>query len=1014
MKNKHLHSFRKNVSFLKKGFLLGVLWLIAASAFAQPRTISGVVTDGNKEPLAGVTVLLLSSQTGTATDEAGRFTLTVRPGDKLEFSYLGMASRVITITDQQVLHVTLQDDVQLLDEAVVVGIGYGSAKKRDLTGSIATIDASDIAYKPSTNPLASIQGKIAGVQVVNTGRAGQDPEIRIRGTNSINGYSPLYVVDGLFTDNINYLNPGDIESMEILKDPSSLAIFGIRGANGVIIVTTKRAKEGQTVVSINSSVGFKHIGDRIDLTNAAEFKELYNEQRINQQVDPFDYTYWNADTDWQDEIFQTAWMTNHNISIAGSSEKNKFYMGIGYVMEEGSVKTEKLSKVTLNLNSEYSVTRFLRFGFQINGVRSLPPDAKGVGAAIKAAPIAPVYNRETGLLNVLPDFQRAQVSNPMLDIVWHGRHNRAINYRLAGNIYGEVDLMKDLTFRAAFSLDYASDQARSYSPIVYVYNPDVAGGKEHLNDKESVSQSKSTGMTAQSDYILTYTKRFGDHNLTLTGGLTTNYTENSSLSGGRSQNLGYGIPITDNPDKWWISIIGDGSTATNGGGQSQRFTMSYLARGLYNYRNKYLFNASYRRDGSSVFKRTGNTWDNFYSFGAGWVMSEEAFLADVEAIDFLKLKGSWGVLGSQNTGGYSYPAYPTIVNSGSAVFGDNIIEGKKLAYLASPDLRWERNYAWEAGFEATLLQQRLRFSPVYYSKRTQDLLTTVPGLAGSTPGLENVGEIENKGWELSASWTDRIHGDWTYSVGANLTTIRNRVNSLVSNDYAIISGVSRTSQGYPIGYFYGYRVAGVYQNDDDIRLSPVNTLGTVRPGDLKFADTDGDGKITDKDRTMIGNPTPDFTYGFTLSLGYKNFDVSVDMMGVYGNELYRSWDTSAYAQFNYHRSKLGRWHGEGTSNWEPILDPSRSINLLDSDYFVEDGSFFRIRNIQVGYTFAPELLKKIYLKSLRLYANVQNLKTWSKNTGYTPEIGGSATSFGIDGGSYPMPAVYTLGFNLTF
>ena len=975
MKDQLTHSFCKDISLLKKGLLLGFFLLAVTTLSAQIREIKGIVTSATSEPLPGVAVQMDASGTGTVTNIDGQYSISARKGDKITFSFIGMTSQTIVVDNRTTINVVMKEEAFALEEAVV--IGYGSAKKRDLTGSIETVKAADIATKPASNPLASIQGKIAGVQIVNTGRAGQDPEIRIRGTNSINGYTPLYVVDGLFTDNINYLNPADIESMEILKDPSSLAIFGVRGANGVIIITTKRAKEGQTTVSINASVGFKHIGDRVELTNAAQFKELYNEQRNNQGLDPFDYTNWAADTDWQDEIFQTGFLTNNNISITGSTDKSKFYMGLGYTMEEGSIKSEKLNKLTINLHSEYEMTKFLRFGFQINGVRMLPPDAKGVSAAIKAAPIAPVANEETGLLQLLPDFQQAQVSNPMIDVKYRGQHNKAINYRMAGNIYGEVDLLKNLTFRATFAMDYSSDQSRLYSPIIY-------------------------------------TGKFGGHGITLTGGMTTNYNEYSSLDAGRSQKLGDGISIGENDDKWWITTIGDQSTATNGGSQYKRFTMSYLIRALYNYQSRYLFNASYRRDGSSVFKRTGNTWDNFYSFGAGWVISEENFMKHQSVIDYLKLKGSWGVLGSQNTGGYNYPAYPTIVNSGSAVFGDNIVEGKGLAYLASQTLGWERNYSWEAGFEMNLLKQRLRLSPVYYNKTTKDLLTSVPGISGSTPGLENIGEIQNRGWELTASWNDRIGEDWSYGVSANLTTIDNKVKSLVNKDYAIVSGPSRVSQGYPIGYFYGYQVEGVYQNKADIQSSPKNTLSTVAPGDLKFKDVDGNGEINDKDRTMIGNPTPDFTYGLTISAGYKGFDFSMDMMGVYGNEIYRNWESDEFSQNNYSLRRMNRWNGEGTSNWEPILDPSRSINRQNSSYFIEDGSFFRIRNIELGYTFNPGLLKKIYLKSLRLYANVQNLKTWSKCSGYTPEIGGSATSFGVDNGTYPMPTVYTFGLNLTF
>ena len=1000
---------------MKKNLLITcVMLLFAITSMAQNKiTISGVVTDKTGETVIGASVRVKGQESkGSITDINGKYQIVdVASNATLIFSYIGMREQEIAVNGRSTINVKMEEDSQLIDEVVVVG--YGSAKKRDLTGSIVTVKADEIASKPSTNPLASIQGKVAGVQVVNTGRAGQDPEIRVRGTNSINGFKPLYVVDGLFTDNINYLNTADIESMEILKDPSSLAIFGVRGANCVIIITTKRAKIGKTMVNINSSVGWKVIYDRVGVTNAEEFKMLYNEQLISQGSDPYDYTQWTGNTDWQNEIFQTGFLTNNNVSITGATDKSKFYLGLGYVMEEGSIKTEKLNKFTVNLNSEYSVTDFLRFGFQLNGVRAKYPDAKGVDGALKAAPIAPTHDLESGLIHTLPDFQRAQVWNPLIETELRGAHNKSENYRVAGNVFGEIDILKNLTFKATFSMDYASSQGRSYSPLIYVYNPDVEGGKERLTERESVNQSKSTSLAAQSDYVLTYLGQFGNHGLTLTAGLTTNYNESSSLSGGRSQLAGYGILVGDDPDRWWLSTIDDVSTATNGGSQSDRFTMSYLFRALYNYKNRYLLNASFRRDGSSVFYKTGNTWDNFYSFGAGWVMTEEKFMQNQNVINFLKLKGSWGVLGSQNTGS-GYPAYATIVSSGSAVFGDNIIAGKGPNKLISPTLGWERNYSWEVGFDMHMFNDRLQLSPVYYNKTTKDMLTSIPGIAGTVPGLQNVGEIRNRGFELSASWNDKIGEDWRYGLGANLSTIDNKVLSLVNKDYNIISGPSRVSEGYPIGYFYGYKVEGVYQNEDDIRFSPINSVGSVTPGDLKFADVDGNGKITDNDRTMIGNPTPDFTYGFNVNLGWKNLDLTVDMMGVYGNEIYRNWGSSSYAQLNYRTEQLNRWHGEGTSNWEPLLDPSHKINQEASTYFIEDGSFFRIRNIELGYNFDKRLLNRIKVQSLRLYTNVQNPKTWSRNGGYTPEVGGSAISFGIDGGGYPMPTVYTIGFNLTF
>lgn len=1002
-----------------KIILLISLFTMSFYGFSQQEIdIKGVVTEESTgDPAIGATVLVKGTTTGTVTNIDGEYTLSnIAPDAILEFSYIGMETVEVNVNGRTTINVVLSEDVQALDEVVV--IGYGTARKRDLTGSIASVRAADIADRPSSNPLASLQGKISGVQVVNTGRAGQDPEIRIRGTNSINGYKPLYVVDGLFSDNINYLNPADIESMEILKDPSSLAIFGVRGANGVIIVNTKRAKTGQTIVNFNTSVGFKNVVDKMSMTNAAQFRELYDEQRNNQGLAPFDYTNYGADTNWQDEIFQTGFITNNNVSITGASDKNRFYLGVGYSSEEGNIKHEKFSKITVNASSDYNVTDFLRFGFQVNGSRTTPPDAKGVAGALKAAPISPVYGPEGDMLQVLPDFQRAQVSNPLIAIDLLENTNIATNNRIAGNLYGEIDILKNLKFKSTFSLDYSVGENRGYNPIIYVYNPDIPG-KENIGEKETVTQSKSTRSVAQSDYILTYDNKFGGHNLTVMGGLTTNYIEFSSLNAGRSQNLEdiiYSVPL-DNIDKWWISSIGE-TASTNGSSQYRRFTMSYLLRALYNYNNKYLLNASYRRDGASVFRSLGNTWDNFYSFGLGWVATEEDFMKDQTIFDYLKVKGSWGVLGSQNTGGGgNYPTYPSLVSKGSAVFGDNITTAYGLAYLLQ-DLSWEKTYSGEIGLEMEFLNRRLRIEPVYYSKQTKDIIVMLDRRYGTSNSLENLGEIQNRGLEMSATWNDKIDGtDFEYSISGNLTTIDNKVLSLGrSPDDAIFANgsLSRTLEGYPVGHFYGYKVAGVYQNNEDVKTYFPNKIATPAPGDLKFEDINGDGIIDQNDRTKIGNPTPDFTYGFNVNLNYKNFDLGIDMMGVYGNEIFRTWDDPTYAQLNYLTSRMDRWNGEGTSNWEPILDPSRSINLVNSDYFLEDGSFFRIRNVQLGYTFNPTMLEKIYIKSLRLYANVQNLKTWSKNTGYTPEIGGSAISFGVDGGTYPMPMIYTFGLNLTF
>ena len=1000
---------------LKRLLGLACLLLLAVPVFSQNKTVTGTVVDELGEPLIGASIQVKGTTKGVITDIDGNFSISVAPDATLVFTYIGMVSQEVEINGRTTLQVQMQSDSQVLAETVV--IGYGSAKKRDLTGSIVNVKGEEIANKPVTNPLSALQGKVAGVQIINSGVAGADPEIRIRGTNSINGYQPLYVVDGLFNDNINFLNPQDIESMEVLKDPSSLAIFGVRGANGVIIVTTKKAKEGQTRVNINGSFGFKQVVDKVDMVDAEGFKLLYNEQLRNQGMDEFDYTNWNANTNGQDEIFQNGFITNNNVSISSASDKNTFYLGVGYAYEQGNIKHEKYSKVTLNASNDYKITDKLKVGFQINAARMLPPDTKSsaIATALRAAPVAPVFNDEFGLYSVLPPFQKAQMNNPMVEVDLRANTTKAENYRASGSIYGQWDFLDHFQFKVTYSMDYASNNSRTYTPRIEVYDDEAEGDIQVLGDGETrVSQEKVTEAKVQSDYLLTYTNSWKEHNLTATAGFTTYYDKYESLGGTRAQGSGLTIPF--NPNKWYLSI-GDASTATNSSTQWERSTVSVLARVLYNYKGKYLFNGSYRRDGSSAFSYTGNQWQNFYSVGLGYLISEEEFMKNIEWLDMLKLKGSWGTLGNQALAD-AYPAQPLLTNAYSAVFGNPsvIYPGYALEFLPNPNLHWEKVESWEAGAEANFFRNRLHFEGVYYKKTTKDLLATVPGISGTTPGVGNLGSIENKGVELALSWRDQI-GDWTYSIGGNLTTIKNKVLDLVQDGYSIIDGdksQSYTMAGYPIGFFYGYKVEGVYQNQEEIDNSPTNTLATVTPGDLKFVDVDGNGQIDTNDRTIIGNPTPDVTYGINLSVGYKNWELAVDMMGQVGNEIYRTWDNYNWSQFNFLAQRLGRWHGEGTSNSQPLLDTTHTINNLNSEYYIEDGSFFRIRNLSLAYNFDQKLISKIGLQALKIYANIQNLKTWKHNTGFTPEMGGTATAFGVDAGSYPMPAIYTFGFNLTF
>lgn len=992
--------------------LVLVLFLFLGSAYAQNISVRGKVTDAsNGEALIGVSVKIKGTNLGTSTDVSGVFTISAPPTATLVISYVGFTTQEVPIINRTSIQVALKASSSALQEVVV--IGYGTATKRDLTGSITSVKASDVADRPTTNPVANLQGRVAGVQITNSGRPGAEPDVRIRGTISINNAKPLYVVDGILNDNINFLNPADIESFEILKDPSSLAIFGVRGASGVIIITTKQAKSGQLTFNFNSNTGVKHVNNKIDVTNAEQFRMLYDEQLANQGSVPFNYTNWQANTDWQDAIFQTAVFTNNNLSVSGATERNKFRMGLGYIAEQGIIKHEQLKKITLSLNDELRITENFKVGVTFNGYRSELPNERGVANAVLAAPIAPTFNDEYGLYHTMPSFQRAQVGNPLVDVEL--RKNTAFRreYRAVGSVFGEVDFLKHFNFRGSFFVDYGFNNNRSYSPLIYVYNPEIPGANktDQLTTLTTVNQDQNIYNKIQSDWILTYKNSFGDHNLTATAGFTSYITGYEGL--GASRNQGNGAPIPNNPDKWYLGI-GSPATSTNSGGAWENRTLSYLGRVLYNYKQKYLFNASFRRDASSAFV-LGEPWQSFGALGAAWVVSEEEFMKSQDIINNLKIKGSWGVLGNQNTGGSDrdrYPMYPVLVSGSSAVFGENVVPAYEPAYIPDPNLHWETVHSWETGFELNAFTNRLGLEVNYYNKLTKGIMTEVPGLLGTLPGLSNQGELSNNGIELVTSWRQSFN-DWTLNVSGNLTTLNNKVKSLSNKGYQIVRGASRTTEGYPIGYFYGYVHDGIYQSNEDVRLNPSN-LNEVFPGDIKYKDVNGDGMISEDDRTMIGNPTPDFTYGFTVGLKYKDFDFGADFMGVYGNEIFRRWNQQPYAQFNYQVQRLDRWHGIGTSNWQPILNDARTNNQLTSSYFIEDGSFFRVRNIQLGYNLNKRVLDKIKLKSLRVFLNAQNPFTFANNTGYTPEIGGSAIEFGVDNGTYPVPAIYTLGVNMNF
>jgi TonB-linked SusC/RagA family outer membrane protein len=1032
-------------------FIFLSVFFIPSLAFAQAKTVTGKVTGTDGAPVTGVTVQEKGSNAGTATDASGNFTLSVtKPDASIVVSSLGYETQTIALNGRSNVDVTLKVAAAKELEQVVV-IGYGTANKRDLTGSIVKIAGKEVADKPNTNPIASLQSKVAGLSVVNNGTPGAAPDIRIRGTVSIGQVHPLYVVDGVFEDNIDYLNPYDIESIEILKDPSSLAIFGVKGATGVIAITTKKARAGQTVINFNTFYGFKKLTDKIKLVNGDQFKELFAEENANNGITtPYDYTGLTANTDWIDAVTQTGKTSTSNLSISQSSDKNKFYLGLGYTHDEGIVKHEQLERMQFNFNDELQLNKAIKMGITVNGARTHNPydatsrldDARKViplvSAGTKPFLIQNPYGSDSITENLYSGLntalQNSGVVNPVLELENTWNKTVSFEYRTVGSIYAEVSFLKYLTFRSTLYGDISNVNDRAYSPLYDAYNP-VTNTPYLYASKTQLQENDDTYRKFQQDHILTFKKAFGDHSVTLTAGFTTYYFGHF----GRQTLLKQGtdatsLPIPDDPRFWYVSSgFGVVDPSNTNSGQNEYTTSSGLARLLYNYKGKYFLTASLRNDASSQIP-SKNRNQQFWALGGAWDVSKEGFMEHQNIFDYLKIKGSVGVLGNQSASyldgtPINYPFYPNLNTGVNAVFGTNIFAAATPAYIANPNLKWETIEAQEIGFELNAFTNRLHFEANYFNKTTKNLMTYVDrSVLGQPNELINGGSIRNWGEEFSGTWNQNVSKDFSIDIGGNITFLKNKVLSLSPDIPTGVLDVTRenngeaiseTKPGQPIGYFKGYICEGVFQSYADILKSPSqSSLGgnVIRPGDLKFKDLNGDGKVDANDRTFIGNPTPDFSYGGSITLNYKGFNLSVDFGGVYGNEVYRVWGSleSPFQRVNYAAFQLGRWHGPGTSNWVPLISQADRSNYVGSTYNIEDGSYFRIRNAQLGYNFPQGLISKLKLKNLRLFVNTQNPKTWKNNSGYTAEFGGSATQFGYDAAGGAIPIVTTFGLNVTF
>ena len=1024
-----------------------VVVLYSKVAIAPEIRVSGKVTDEAGTPLSGASIRVKGSTLGTSASASGDYAITVPDDAVLIFSYVGYDEIQIAVSGQSTLNVTLKPSVKVQDQVVV--IGYGTAAKRDLTGSITRISGKEVADKPNTNPVASLQSKVPGLYIVNNGTPGKEPDIRIRGTQSIGQVKPLYVVDGIFQDNIDYINPNDIESIEVMKDPSSLAIFGVRGGTGVIAITTKRAKTGQTVINYSGTWGFKKLVDKIEMASASQFDELFDEENANNGVATPNYNAVKGtnNTDWIDAVTRTGKFMSHNLSLQGTSDKNRFNFGLGYISDEGIIIREKLKKYLISFGDEYKINSAIKIGVNLNASRQENPYDAGwvLDAARKTMPHIspdPKIIRVRDLYGTIYDsvnmpiysgtvtaLQNSGVVNPILHVENEWDKTISRENRYVGNFYADITFLKYFNARATWYADVSDVNRRKYNPMYYAYNPIDNVPYLYTANQTTVEQNIDMYRKYQQDYVLTYKRKFGDHSVTATGGFTTFYF-NAKNNYAKSTGGGVGaLPIPNDPDKWYISnnfgqvLQGDAS-----GRETEYTTVSYLGRVLYNYRGKYFLNASFRDDASSRIPERYRH-QQFWAVGAAWEISKEAFMQDQHYVDFLKLKGSAGVLGNQSTYGpvTNYPFYPGIITGSEAVFGTIGYVAALPAYQKNPDLKWETINSYEVGLELAAFDNRLRFEFNYYNKTTNDMMTYIGlGSLGYDDIIQNGGRIRNWGEELSASWNQQFSRNLTMTLSGNITFMKNKVISLADDlPGGIIidaranngSAEARTLPGYPIGSFFGYVVEGLYQTDLDRLVSPfAGGVGSYFNGDFKFKDVNGDGVVDPNDRTVIGNPSPDFIYGGSIGLKYKKLNVDLDFGGVYGNEVFRVWGAleSPFQRVNYPALKYDRWNGAGTSNWEPILSQGHRFNYNGSTYNIEDGSYFRIRNLQIGYDITAKALTKAHVRNLRVFVNAQNLKTWKNNNGYTAEFGGRATAFGFDEAGGAIPRVITFGVNVNF
>ncbi len=996
------------------------------------KDITGKVTDADDGgALPGVNVLVKGTTTGTVTDVDGNYSITV-PGNEsvLVYSSVGYVTQEVIVGTQSTIDVSLSTDVRALSEVVVVG--YGTQERAKVTGAISSVTAEEINALPVPSLDAALQGRAAGVNVTNSGAPGVNPQVKIRGIGTVGNTEPLYVIDGVPTrGGLNSINPNDIESIEILKDAATAAIYGSRGANGVVMVTTKKGQAGQVNVSLDSYYGVQNAWTQLDLLNVDQYLAYGRDLQLNAgQPIPQRFEdlgeFAGIETDWQDAMFQSAPIQDHNISVSGGSETATFNVGAGYFEQEGIMLGTGFKRVSFRANTEFDLGR-VTIGNTLtlaNTNRQVEPFEGGrsqIEHMIKSVPYIPIYdeNRIGGFR--APDrLDGSDPANPVLHAMLIDNTN--VDFKVLGTAYANVEIIEGLTYKFLLGLNANYGHTRDFVPM---YN----AGDFSINPTADLSETRSTFISPLISNQLNYDKTFGNHTVGATAVVERQTSTFNDLDGSGENTISSDIPV-----------LGGVSNPVVGGDRNEYALISYIGRVNYDYAGKYLLSASIRRDGGSRFSQD-EKWGTFPSVSAGWRISEESFMEGATFISDLKLRGSWGKTGNDNIGDYGYS--PTLNSNFYYNFNGNLVPAYTVRDLANPNIKWETTVMTNIGLDLGLLDDRIRLSVEYFDNETQDMLLSVPippSLGYDGAPTANVGTVSNSGFEIMAGYS-KNSGDFQWGLNGNISFVNNELVSLgIGNTIfgPAFEGdpTTYTEEGEPIAYFYGWEVEGIFQSEQEVQQA--NALGdpnepyqnsSTSAGDIRFRDIDGNGVINADDRTNIGHFLPDFFYGLNATANWRNFDFTMFIQGVSGNEILNTntYDLQGMTRlFNSGTAVLDRWTPQNTDTDIPRAvtgDPNRNARL--STRYIEDGSYLRIKNLSIGYSLPTDILGALgdsFISSLRIYVTSQNLLTLTDYSGYDPEIGvrsdltglNASLSNGVDYGQFPQARTFLAGIQIGF